>query len=308
MKFSQMTAFRTLMFSGSVTSAARLLRLSQPTVSKLIAQLETQTHLKLFERRRRRLVPTREAHTLLKSVEKALSAMDDVSRTATELSRTHSGMLRIACIPSIGGQFMPTAIANFLKTHADIKATLYVRTANHIIDRVSGALADLGLVSDDVDEPGIESCPFQEYPGAICILPPRHRLRNKKVIRVTDLEGESFISVGSYNKFRHRIDQTFVEASVSRNIVVEATHLGAAYVLVAEGMGVSVIDPYTAIAGAKRHDVVLRPFLPEVKFVVNLLTPINLPVPTIVEDFKSHLFAEQKAMQRLIQKLIQPSA
>jgi DNA-binding transcriptional LysR family regulator len=291
------------MFAGSVTSAAKLLRLTQPTISKLIAQLEEQTNLKLFERRRRRLVPTREAHTLLKSVERALASIDDVGRAAAELSRTHTGTLRIACIPSIGGQFMPTAIANFVKTHPDTRVTLYIRTSNHIIDRVNGALADLGLVSEDVDEPGIESSTFQEYPGAICILPPRHRLKSRKVIRVTDLEGEPFISVGRENKFRHLVDRAFVEASVTRNVVVEATHLGAAYALVAEGIGVSVIDPYTAIAGARRHDVILRPFLPEVKFVVNLLTPANLPVPTIVEDFKSHLLDEQKTMQALIQKL-----
>src|SRR5690349_19919136 len=54
MNLRQMEAFKTLMLAGSVTAAAELLRLSQPTISKLIAQLESQTQLRLFERRRRR--------------------------------------------------------------------------------------------------------------------------------------------------------------------------------------------------------------------------------------------------------------
>ena len=61
MNLRQMEAFKTLMFAGSVTAAAELLRLSQPTISKLIAQLERSTRLRLFERRKRRLVPTQEA-------------------------------------------------------------------------------------------------------------------------------------------------------------------------------------------------------------------------------------------------------
>ena len=304
MNLRQMEAFKTLMLAGSVTAAAELMRLSQPTISKLILQLESQTQLKLFDRRRRRLIPTREAHTLLKNVERALNAVDDVGRSATELARTHSGALRIACIPSIGAGFMPKAIASFLKKHPEIKPTIYVRTANYVIEHVSGMRADIGLVSEDVDQPGVFSTLFQERPGAICVLPPRHPLARKKSLQPKDFEGQPFVSVGRDNSFRYLIDRAFVDAGVNRRIVVEATHLATAYALVAEGAGLTVVDPYTAVSCTKRDEVVLRPFHPEIKFTVNLLKPANNPVPLIVEEFLTHLQNEQKVMTRVVKELL----
>jgi DNA-binding transcriptional LysR family regulator len=300
MNLRQMEAFKTLMLAGSVTAAAELLRLSQPTISKLIAQLESQTQLRLFERRRRRLIPTREAHTLLKNVERALSAIDDVGRSATELARTHTGALRIACIPSIGTGFMPKAIASFLKKHPETKPTIYVRTANYVIEHVSGMRADIGLVSEDVDQPSVSSTVFQERPGAICVLPQRHALARKKALQPKDFDGQPFVSIGRDNAFRYLIDRAFVDAGVDRRVVVEATHLATAFALVAEGAGLTVVDPYTAVSCLKRDEVVLRPFHPEIKFVVNLLKPANNPVPLIVEEFLAHLDNEQKAMTRVL--------
>jgi DNA-binding transcriptional LysR family regulator len=303
MNLRQMEAFKTLMFAGSVTAAAELLRLSQPTISKLIAQLEHSTQLRLFERRKRRLVPTREAHTLLRNVEQALDALEEVNRSATELARAHSGSIRIACIPSIGTGFIPKAVASFRKTHPDTKVTLYVRTAKYVIEHVSGMRADFGLVSESVDLPSIQAKLFQSPFGALCVLPANHHLRRKKVLQPEDFEGEDFISIGRDNPFRYLIDRAFVDAGVTRNIVVEASHVATAAALVSEGAGISVLDPYTAVSCVPRENVVLRPFQPEIKFEVKLLSPSIQPVPLIVDEFLQHLDSEHNAMKKVIKGL-----
>jgi DNA-binding transcriptional LysR family regulator len=299
-----MEAFKTLMFAGSVTAAAELLRLSQPTISKLIAQLERSTKLRLFERHKRRLIPTREAYTLLGNIERALDAFEEVNRSATELARAHSGSISIACIPSIGTGFMPKAVASFRKTHPDVKVTLYVRTAKYVIEHVSGMRADIGLVSESVDQPAIEAKVFENPFGALCILPTDHRLKHKKALRPEDFEGENFISIGRDNPFRYLIDRAFVDAGVPRKIVVEASHVATAAALVAEGAGITVLDPYTAISCVRQGDVVLRPFQPEIKFEVKLLAPANQPMPLIVEEFLQHLGSEHNAMKKLLTQLV----
>jgi DNA-binding transcriptional LysR family regulator len=303
MNVRQMEAFKTLMLAGSVTAAGELLKLSQPTISKLIAQIESQTKLQLFDRTRGRLVPTLEAHSLLKNVEKALNALEEVGRSATQLARTHTGGVRIACIPSIGTGFMPNAIASFIKTNPKTKATLYVRSSNYVVERVSGKLADLGLVSEGVDAMGADSIRFQELPGAICVLAPSHPLRRKRFLQPKDFEGEPFVTVGRDKPFRYLIDRAFVEAGVNRNIVVEATYFGAAYALAAAGAGLCLVDPYTAISCFRKDEVVLRPFHPEIKFVVNLLKPANNPVPAVVKGFLDHLSTEHELMSRRLQEL-----
>jgi DNA-binding transcriptional LysR family regulator len=145
---------------------------------------------------------------------------------------------------------------------------------------------------------------FQELPGAICVLPPGHILRKKKVLQPKDFEGQAFVSVGRDNPFRFLIDRAFVDAGINRRIVVEASHVATAYALVAEGAGITVIDPYTAVSCFKRDEVVLRPLQPEIKFLVNLLKPANHPVPLIVQKFLAHLTAEHKAMSKLVSELV----
>jgi DNA-binding transcriptional LysR family regulator len=304
MNLRQMEAFKTLMLAGSVTAAAELLKLSQPTVSKLIAQIERQTKLRLFDRTRGRLVPTREAYSLLKNVEKALNALEEVGRSATQLARIHTGAVRIACIPSIGTGFMPNAVASFLKAHPKTKATLYVRSSNYVVERVGGKLADIGLVADGVEAIGTDSTCFQEWPGAVCVLPPAHPLRRKKVLEAKDFQGEAFITVGRDKPFRELIDRAFVDADVNRNMVVETSHFAAAYALAAQGAGVCLVDPYTAISCFRKDEVVLRPFHPDIKFLVNLLKPAHSPVPAIVDDFVAHLLEEQKQMSKVLADLM----
>lgn len=303
MNLRQMEAFKTLMFAGSVTAAAELLRLSQPTISKLIAQLERSTQLQLFERRKRRLFPTSEAYTLLKNVEHALDAVEEVDRSATELARAHSGSVRVACIPSIGTGFIPKAVASFRKKHPETKVTLYVRTAKYVIEHVSGMRADIGLVSEPVDQPAIRAASFQSPLSALCVLPKNHRLKRKKVLRPKDFEGENFISIGRDNPFRYLIDRAFVDAGTTRNIAIEATHVATAAALVAEGAGITVVDPYTATSCVRMDAVILRPFQPEIKFDVKLLSPANQPVPLIVGEFLQHLGTEHDSMSNLIKDL-----
>jgi DNA-binding transcriptional LysR family regulator len=304
MNLRQIEAFKALMFAGSVTAAADMLSVSQPTISKLIAQLENENKLRLFNRTRGRLVPRREAHSLLKDVEKALSALEQVGRSASQLARNHIGHIRVACVPSIGAGFLPKAVAGFLKTHPKTKVTLYARHSTYVVERVRSRLADIGFIAQPAATAGIVSTCFQQTPGAVCIMPRNHPLRKKKIIRPEDFAGQPFISIGRDTPFRYVIDRAFSDAGVERNVVTEASHFATAYALVAEGVGLAVIDPFSTIACFSKDNVYVRPFEPELKFVVNLLRPSNTPTPGLVTEFLTHLSHEQRAMGHRIKELV----
>src|ERR1700754_461630 len=130
MNLRQIEAFRTVMLTGSVTAAAQQLGITQPTISKLIVQLERSTKLKLFDRvRGGRMVRRREAHALLRDVEKVMEALEEVGRSARHLARSYVGHIRIAAIPSLGLSFLPKAIANFIGERPQVGVTLIVREA-----------------------------------------------------------------------------------------------------------------------------------------------------------------------------------
>ena len=89
----QLEAFRALMDVGSVTRGAQLLGVSQPTMSRLLADMEAETGLVLFERSGRGLQPTPEALAFDQEVERAfagLAQLEAVARSMRGASRLPS--------------------------------------------------------------------------------------------------------------------------------------------------------------------------------------------------------------------------
>lgn len=76
MNLRQCEVFRAVMEAGTVTEAAHRLRISQPAVSKMLAQLERDLGLRVFLRQRRRLVPTPEGRALHQEVQRAFVGLE----------------------------------------------------------------------------------------------------------------------------------------------------------------------------------------------------------------------------------------
>lgn len=288
MNMRQLEAFRAVMLAGTVTGAGEILRLTQPTVSKLIADLELGTGLKLFQRSHGRLLPTAEAHTLLQQIERVFTAMDDLDRNARQLARGQSGHLRIVAIPALVLDYLPRAVASFMKRRPDVTVELNARAASRVTEWIAGRHADLGFASDIAANAGVELQAFQSLAG-VCILPLRHPLAEKSIIEPADLAGEHFISLGRDSTFRHHVDRVFEEANVARRIVIETGLSATACAFVKDRMGVAIIDPISAMDRYHTLDVVVRPFRPRVPFTTYAVLPKHTSRPVLVKDFLEHL-------------------
>ena len=121
MKMHQMEAFRAVMLTGSVSEAASRLFKTQPAISMTIAALEAEVGFQLFERRKKRLIPTPEAKYLYGEVEGIFSRISDVSRTIKDIQNKQHGFLRIGCMPGPSYLFMPDQIADFLEDHPHVQ-------------------------------------------------------------------------------------------------------------------------------------------------------------------------------------------
>jgi DNA-binding transcriptional LysR family regulator len=298
----QIEAFRTVMRAGSVTAAADLLRLSQPTISKLIAQLEHELKLKLFDRTSGRLVPRQEAHALLRNVDKVFHALDDVGRYAEQLARSHTGQIRIAATSSLGAYFLPIAVADFMRAHPDVRITLRTGSTSYVKEWVASEQADIGFVTDSPPEIGMMTERFQERPDAICLLPHGHVLTRKKTIQPSDLRRTRVISVDRDTPFNHAIKRALTEAGVGGQLVLETNRAATAWALVTQGAGVTVVNPFAALCCHSQGNVLLRPFLVEVNFGVDVIRASGQLKSLLVEEFLSHVAKQKKVMEKRLQR------
>lgn len=122
---SQLTAFETVLRTGTTTAAARELQLSQAAVSRLVQTLEAQIGHPLFIRQRKRLVPTEAALTYGRDIG---SALDIIQRSSMRIAANlGGGSLSLAILPAFGTRWLAPRLGRFLAAHPGITINLATR-------------------------------------------------------------------------------------------------------------------------------------------------------------------------------------
>lgn len=280
----QIEVFRAIMLTGSISGAAKLLNVSQPAVSRLIAYTESRVGLMLFERIKGRLYPTPEARRLFVEVDAVYQGVQRVNEVASDLVEKRSGTLRLAVSPSLGQTLLPMAVAKFRERFPDVKIHLQTLVSPHLAQALLTQQAEVGVATIfKLDHPNLEVRPIYED-RLVAVLPATHPLADRKELHVRDLAELNLIGYGSDTPFGQLIEQMFEGEGMAPRLSVEVrlTHIACA--MVQAGAGVAIVDEL-AVIGRVWPDVVVRPILPATVMPVNLLHLRFEPLSRLAQDF-----------------------
>ena len=284
MNLRQLEAFRMVMSSGTTTQAARLLGVSQSAVSRLIGQLEREIGFSLFHREKGRLlIPTPEAVDFIEETEKTFAGFARLKQHTRNIREFNGGRLRVMGVPSLSNAFMPNVLTCFLANFPNLKVYFETRATEIVVEWVASGQYDLGLVTLPLKHPGVIVEPFA-WPKAVCILPPGHSLQNRDIIRPEDLRNQPFISIGRRHLSRFHIDEIFEKAQIPRKTMIETATAGTACALVERGLGISIINPFTA-ASKPPGAIIIKPFRPEICYEFGIISPASQPQSRITQEF-----------------------
>ncbi|MDD5333061.1 MAG: LysR substrate-binding domain-containing protein [Rhodoferax sp.] len=253
----QIEAFRSVMLTGSVVGAARLMSVTQPGVSRTIGLMELRIGYALFERRGRRLVPTPEAEALYREIEQLYGSIERISQVAQDIRFQRAGALRVATLPALAQWLVPRAIARFLATRPNVTVFVQSLPSRQIAELVSTRQFDVGVVELPLSRPAIEIEPLEPV-ASMAVLPAGHRLASKKLISLKDLDGERMVMLSQHSFLRYQMDEAFSKLGVAPNVVLETPSSSIACALVAAGAGVTLVSRLTAAPFAG-PDLVVRP-------------------------------------------------
>jgi DNA-binding transcriptional LysR family regulator len=266
----QIEAFRAVMQLGNMTKAAELLQISQPAVSRLIADLQEAVGYTLFTRRRHGTVPTEDARHLLAEVESVFIGIDELSRRAHAIRDLQAGEVRIAAISLYGNGLLPQIIAAFFRVHPGVTIRLEISPHDQVVDWLVSRRCDIGLTTLPAHSEGLRIDRLASRP-LLCVLPAGHELAKKKLIQASDLDGVSFVSFPRDSVIRYQIDTLFERAGVQRVMRIESGTHESVCNLVAAGVGVSIISPFSPhLDGNDR--LVFRPFQPMLTIEIGMLS------------------------------------
>lgn len=269
--------------TGSITRASQRLNLSQPAVSKLIAALEAQTQLLLFRREHRRLVVTPEAHRLYAEAQRLLTGITDIARLAEEMRSLNSGTLSVASLFATGHRLVPEVLGRFLHERPAVNLAYQVRSSNKIMQWVVANQIDVGIAMTSIDHDSVDSETLCSV-NAVCALRPDHPLATRDKITADDLAGNRFISFGSEGRMQAIVDDTFDALNVKRRVIGRVYNSATACSLVSQGLGIAIVDPFSA-ADFLGRGVVTKRFEPRVEYTFKLLFPRMRERSRLLEAF-----------------------
>lgn len=274
---------------GSMTQAAEFLKISQPAVSRMMAELQKTTNLTLFRRTRYGTSPTPDAERLLAEVQSMFLSLEELSRRAHAIRDVKIGELKVATISLYGNGLLPRIISDFVKLHPDVQVTMEIDVHQRIVDRVHSRRTEIGFVTLPLAEPDLTVDRLATQP-AVCALPAGHPLADKDLIQPSDLADQEFISFPRDTSTRFQVDSLFNRLGIAREMRIEAGSHEAVLTFVAEGLGISIVSPFQ-LHLAYDPGLVFRPFHPSLMREIGMLSHEDALLSSTAVAFRDYVKA-----------------
>ena len=260
----QIEVFKAVIEHGTVSSAAAALNVSQPAMSKSLAQLEADADLRLFDRVKGRLAPTEQGMRLYAEIDRIFSGVQQVENAIDALHRQAQGRLLIGVMPALSGAFVQRVVTAFLHAHPGTYCSVEARSSEWVMESLVGHRLDVGFLSSGMQNPYVESELLMEH-AVVCIMPPGHPLAARRVVVPTDLAGFPFVSFDPETATGQRIVAMLAAHGVNPNVALVANVARTVCEFVAAGTGLSLVHPlmvHPSMVSASDR-IVVRPFEPE---------------------------------------------
>ncbi len=143
--------------------AAQSSFVTQPTLSMMVQKLEEELGVRIFERGRKPVVPTREGEEIIRRARQILAEVGNLREYTASLSGEIGGELRLGIIPTLAPYLLPLFLKHFSETYPKLKIYIKEAITDDIIRLLRRGEMDMGLLATPLSDPAIAEYPvFQE--------------------------------------------------------------------------------------------------------------------------------------------------
>lgn len=143
--------FLTVAMEENITHAAEILHVTQPTLSRQLAQLEADLGVTLFHRGNHRITLTEEGQLLRCRAREILELADKAEAELTHMDQVVTGTIAIGCGETGSIRYLADTMADFRKKYPRVSFEIYSAIADDVSTRMDRGLLDFGLLMEPVD-------------------------------------------------------------------------------------------------------------------------------------------------------------
>jgi DNA-binding transcriptional LysR family regulator len=290
----QIEAFICVAECNSFTAAANRLSLTTPSISSLIAELESTIGTRLFERSTRRVVLNDAGRLFLPSALAFSRNLRNVELVAETLSAQSNGVVRVAAPMVMASAILPKMVAEFQAQNPESEIVIIDTPVEWLGERVASGEVDLAVGPDRPADVSISAEKLSPSKW-VAWLSPKHPLAAKPILRWSDLKGERFHTGGHDHE---RIVEQALEGRPEEERVIPGQvydYISTALGIASANLGVTLCPSYVAPLAHALNLEMRRLIEPEFTRHIVLYSSATRPKSEAMEKFSELLrirFAE----------------
>lgn len=270
MDVRQLTYFTEVAKQQSFTKAAHTLHVTQPTISKMVRQLEMELGTTLFDRSNKRVILTDAGEIVLERAIRIIQMVDEVHTVLEDMEHLKTGHLKLGMPPLIGILFFAKMMKGFQALFPEITFQLDEIGANVVKERVLSGELDAGFVMLPAHDEDYDVIPFMKA-DVVVVVNREHRLANYQTLSMKDLMEESLLLFSEDFTLHDRIVQECEAYGFEPHIAFESSHWEFISQMIEHNLGIALFpEPFARKTnGEKVVSIPLeRPILWEIAFIL----------------------------------------
>nr|WP_227994713.1 LysR family transcriptional regulator [Vibrio parahaemolyticus] len=279
-----MEVFYAIMQAGTVSGAARLLHVSQPNVTRVLAHTEQQLGFALFERVKGRLVPTQEAKALLPEAEKVYQQLGQF-RSLTNKVKQGTQHLRIGAPPVLAAHLLAPTVSLLSKEHG-ISFELLTANRDELCSGLLKHELDVAIAFGEETPPALMGHVLLKENLAL-IAPKSAAIPAEKTVILEELISHDLPIIGldSRDPLGLLLHQTLSARDEHYQHAITVRSYSAAAELVKHQAGFAIVDPWTAKQYRQDDAVSVHALEPNMSFSVSILFAEHTPQSIATKQF-----------------------
>ncbi|EIU7850582.1 LysR family transcriptional regulator [Vibrio parahaemolyticus] len=284
MNLRQLEVFYAIMQAGTVSGATRLLHVSQPNVTRVLAHTEQQLGFALFERVKGRLVPTQEAKALLPEAEKVYQQLGQF-RSLTNKVKQGTQHLRIGAPPVLAAHLLAPTVALLSKEHG-ISFELLTANRDELCSGLLKHELDVAIAFGEETPPALMGHVLLKENLAL-IAPKSAAIPAEKTVILEELISHDLPIIGldSRDPLGLLLHQTLSARDEHYQHAITVRSYSAAAELVKHQAGFAIVDPWTAKLYRQDDAVSVHALEPNMSFSVSILFAEHTPQSIATKQF-----------------------
>ena len=238
MRLTQLRSFHAVARAGGFTGGARLLHISQPTVTTQVRFLEEAYGVELFYRRGHKVTLTPLGEQLYSLAKKIFALEGDTVHLLEDSGELKSGQLRVG---AVGPFHVTEMLARFNQRFPGLEVSVRVGNSQVVQQDLLDYRTDVAVLAQVTDDPRFHSVPYSRHPIVLSVH-RSHRFGKRASVRIAELQGEGLLMREAGSTTRKALEDALARAGVTPRVTMEIGSREAIREAVIMGVGVGPVS------------------------------------------------------------------